>query len=430
METPTFTCLPCNFTTSLKANLVRHQNTAKHIKICECQEVVSTTVIQVVNTENKEPINSVNNQILDKVEELMKKNESLEETIKKLQKTIEMMAWNMAKESIPLITPPTPPVEEEKNEPDNEEILISIPLEPVQPFKRKLVFLKLKYEDSNETVSIFKDENDNYVDFDGNQLTILTDEKKKNKYGFPLKTVKRNNVLPEVKEEINEPVVIPVSIPNEPIQEAPKKRIRNKVVLLEEEKKEEKKESFAETEKMMRMEMELKELKAKTSENPIDYIEDTHKYMCQLVQKNKRRQIIEIDTIYGLINNYSSQHLPTNLTFNEEEGLRDRDNEYRAMVIKFLKSELTDIEEDKRPLVYYKKQLYIRKIIQTDDGLKYQWFPIELNELITILDNTIYEFYKNLNVDDPALTHFMNHRIKEEKYGKVLDAIMPLILLK
>ena len=84
METPTFTCLPCNFTTSLKANLVRHQNTAKHVKICECQEVVTKTVIEVVNTENKEPINSVNNQILDKVEELTKKNESLEETIKKL----------------------------------------------------------------------------------------------------------------------------------------------------------------------------------------------------------------------------------------------------------------------------------------------------------------------------------------------------------
>lgn len=379
METPTFTCLPCNFTTSLKANLVRHQNTAKHIKVCECQEVVSTTVIQVVNTENKEPINSVNNQILDKVEELMKKNESLEETIKKLQKTIEMMAAVVNHIALQKQTPP-PPVEEEKNEPENVVISVSIPKEPLQRVEEKMTILE-------DAIKVIKNEPDN--------------------------------------------VVIPVSIPNEPIQEAPKKRIRNKVVLIEEEeKKEEKRESFAETEKMMRMEMELKELKAKTSENPIDYIEDTHKYMCQLVQKNKRRQIIEIDTIYGLINNYSSVHLPTNLVYNEEEGLRDRENEYRAMVIKFLKSELTDIEEDKRPLVYYKKQLYIRKIIQTDDGLKYQWFPIELNELITILDNTIYEFYKKLNVDDPALTHFMNHRIKEEKISKVLDAIMPLILLK
>lgn len=379
METPTFTCLPCNFTTSLKANLVRHQNTAKHIKVCECQEVVSTTVIQVVNTENKEPINSVNNQILDKVEELMKKNESLEETIKKLQKTIEMMAAVVNHIALQKQTPP-PPIEEEKNEPENVVISVSIPKEPLQRVEEKMTILE-------DAIKVIKNEPDN--------------------------------------------VVIPVSIPNEPIQEAPKKRIRNKVVLIEEEeKKEEKRESFAETEKMMRMEMELKELKAKTSENPIDYIEDTHKYMCQLVQKNKRRQIIEIDTIYGLINNYSSAHLPTNLVYNEEDGLRDRENEYRAMVIKFLKSELTDIEEDKRPLVYYKKQLYIRKIIQTDDGLKYQWFPIELNELITIVDNTIYEFYKKLNVDDPALTHFMNHRIKEEKISKVLDAIMPLILLK
>lgn len=381
METPTFTCLPCNFTTSLKANLVRHQNTAKHIKVCECQEVVSTTVIQVVNTENKEPINSVNNQILDKVEELMKKNETLEETIKKLQKTIEMMAAVVNHIALQKMeqTPP-PPVEEEKNEPENVVISVSIPKEPLQRVEEKMTILE-------DAIKVIKNEPDN--------------------------------------------VVIPVSIPNEPIQEAPKKRIRNKVVLIEEEeKKEEKRESFAENEKMMRMEMELKELKAKTSENPIDYIEDTHKYMCQLVQKNKRRQIIEIDTIYGLINNYSTEHLPTNLVYNEEEGLRDRENEYRAMVIKFLKSELTDIEEDKRPLVYYKKQLYIRKIIQTDDGLKYQWFPIELNELITIVDNTIYEFYKKLNVDDPALTHFMNHRIKEEKISKVLDAIMPLILLK
>ena len=346
METPTFTCQPCNFTTSLKANLVRHQNTAKHIKVCECQEVISTTVIQVVNTENKEPINSVNNQILDKVEELTKKNESLEETIKKLQKTIEMMAA-VVNHIVQKQTPP-PIADVEKNELINVVIPISIPLEPLQP--------------------------------------------------------------------------------NEPI---PKKR--NKVVLLEEkkEKKEkEEKESFAEKEKMMRMEMELKELKAKTSENPIDYIEDTHKYMCQLVQKNKRRQIIEIDTIYGLINNYSSIHLPTNLIYNEEEGLPDREKEYRAMVIKFLKSELTDVDEDKRPIVYYKKQLYIRRIVETEDGLKYQWFQIELSELISMVDNIIYENYIKLQMDDPALTHFMCHKIKEDKHGKILEAIMPLILLK
>lgn len=382
METPTFTCQPCNFTTSLKANLVRHQNTAKHIKVCECQEVVSTTVIQVVNTENKEPINSVNNQILDKVEELTKKNESLEETIKKLQKTIEMMAAVVNHIAEQKMEQPPPPIADvEKNEPINVVIPVSIPKEPLHPVEEK--------------------------------MTILEDD---------IKVIK------------NEPenVVIPVSIPNEPIQETPKKRIRNKVVLLEEKKeeKEEKKESFAEKEKMLRMEMELKELKAKTSENPIDYIEDSHKYMCQLVQKNKRRQIIEIDTIYGLINNYSSLHLPTNLIYNEEEGLPDREKEYRAMVIKFLKSELTDVEEDKRPLVYYKKQLYIRQIVETEDGLKYQWFQIELSELISMVDNIIYANYIKLQTDDPALTHFMSHKIKEEKHGKVLEAIMPLILLK
>lgn len=346
METPTFTCQPCNFTTSLKANLVRHQNTAKHIKICECQEVVTKTVIEVVNTENKEPINSVNNQLLDKMEELTKKNESLEETIKKLQKTIEMMAWNMAKESISLITPPTPPIEE-KNEPIN--------------------------------------------------------------------------------------VVIPISIPLEPLHEvvAPKKRIRNKVVLLEENKEEKKEstESLIEKEKMMRMEMELKELKAKTSENPIDYIEDTHKYMCQAVQKDKRGYI-EIDTIYGLCEKYSSHHLPTNLSYNEQEGLPDCEKEYRAMFIKFLKSELTDIDENKRPIVFYKKQLYIRQIVGGEHGLIYQWVQVEINELISIVDKCINKQYVKLKTDDLALTNFMNHRIKEEKYSKVLDAIMPLILLK
>ena len=347
MESPTFTCLPCNFTTSLKANLVRHQNTAKHIKICECQEVVTKTVIEVVNTENKEPINSVNNQLLDKMEELTKKNESLEETIKKLQKTIELMAAvvnHIAEQKMEQTPSPTPEVE--KNEPEN--------------------------------------------------------------------------------------VVIPVSIPLEPLHEVvePKKK-KNKVVLIEEVKeKKESTKSIAEKEKMMRMEMELKELKAKTSENPIDYIEDTHKYMAQEVQHNKRKQILEIDTVYGLCMNYSSQYLPTNLIYNEQEGLPDCEKEYRAMVIKFLKNELLEVDENKRPIVYYKKQLYIRKIAATDDGLIYQWFPIEINELIKIVDNSIYEFYLKLKTDDPALTNFMNNKIKEEKYSKVLDAIMPLILLK
>ena len=388
METPTFTCQPCNFTTSLKANLVRHQNTAKHVKICECQEVVTKTVIEVVNTENKEPINSVNNQLLDKMEELTKKNESLEETIKKLQKTIELMAAvvnHIAEQKMEQM--PSPTLEVEKNEPINVVIPISIPLEPIDEPAMKAP-LKLKYEDSNEIVKVYGD-NGNYTDVNGNSLTVVVDEKDK------------------------------------------KKRVKNKIVLLEEEKKEEKKEeSFAEKEKMMRMEMELKELKAKTSDNPIDYIEDTHKYMAQEVQHNKRKQILEIDTVYGLCMNYSSQYLPTNLIYNEQEGLPDCEKEYRAMVIKFLKNELLEVDENKRPIVYYKKQLYIRKIAATDDGLIYQWFPIEINELIKIVDNGIYEFYLKLKTDDPALTNFMNNKIKEEKYSKVLDAIMPLILLK
>lgn len=348
METP-FICLPCNFTTTLKANLARHEKTVKHIKICKCQEVVSTTIISVVNTETKEPIYSANNQLLDSMEDLIKKNESLEETIKKLQKTIEMMAAVV-----------------------------------------------------NHIVE---------------QKMMQT-------------------LLPTLEVEKNEPVnvVIPIVSPLESVQEVvePKKK-KNKVVLIEE-KKEEKKESIessAEKEKIMRMEMEMKELKAKTTDNPIDLIEETHKYMAQEVQQNKRKKILEIDTIYGLCENISMEYLPNKTSLNHEENLPDFTNEYVNLVIKFLKNELSKVDENKRPLVYHKKQLYIRKIVSTEGDLKYQWVQSEINDFISLVVETFYMFYLKLNIDNEAMTHFMNHDIKQEKdQKKILTAIMPLILMK
>jgi len=344
METP-FTCLPCNFTTTLKANLARHEKTAKHIKICKCQEVVSTTIISVVNTETKEPINSANNQLLDTMEDLMKKNESLEETIQKLQKTIEMMAAvvnHIAKQT----PPPTPEVE--KNEPENLVIPIVIHLESVQ--------------------------------------------------------------------EVIEP-----------------KKKKNKVVLIEEKKEEEKEsiESSAEKNKIMRMEMEMKALKAKTTDNPIDLIEENHKYMAQEVQQNKRKKFLEIDTVYGLCENISMEYLPNKTSLNHEENLPDFTGEYVNLVIKFLKNELSKVDENKRPIVCHKKQLYIRKIVCPEGDLKYQWIQVELNELIQIVVESFYNFYLKSNIDNEAMTYFMSHDIKQERdQKKILNAIMPLILMK
>ena len=348
METP-FTCLPCNFTTTLKANLARHENTAKHIKICKCQEVVSTTIISVVNTETKEPIYSANNQLLDSMEDLIKKNESLEETIKKLQKTIEMMAAvvnHIAEQKI--VQTPLPNVEVEKNEPDSVVIPIVIPLESVQE--------------------------------------VVEPKKKKNKVVL----------IEEVKEEKREPI-----------------------------------ESAAEKDKIMRMEMEMKELKAKTSDDPIDLIEQKHKYMAQEVQQNKRKKILEIDTVYGLCENITKEYLPNKTSLNFEENLPDFTGEYVALVIKFLKNELSKVDENKRPIVCHKKQLYIRKIVCPEGDLKYQWIQVELNELIQIVVESFYEFYLKLNIDNEAMTHFMNHDIKQEKdQKKIFNAIMPLILIK
>ena len=53
METPSFVCAPCNFETTLRANFNRHCNTAKHIKLCECEVF---TEIKVVSKQDENSI--------------------------------------------------------------------------------------------------------------------------------------------------------------------------------------------------------------------------------------------------------------------------------------------------------------------------------------------------------------------------------------
>ena len=85
-----FKCVPCNFESNLRANFTRHTNTSKHIKICECKEVVSKVEITVNNT-NEEV--KEQHDIMDKLSFLttllLQQNEEIKELKQKINQIIE-----------------------------------------------------------------------------------------------------------------------------------------------------------------------------------------------------------------------------------------------------------------------------------------------------------------------------------------------------
>lgn len=357
METPTFTCQPCNFTTSLKANLVRHQNTAKHIKVCECQEVVSTTVIQVVNTENKEPINSVNNQILDKVEELMKKNESLEEIIKKLQKTIEMMASVVNHIALQKMEQTPPPIAEvEKNEPINVVIPISIPKEPIQeviPKKRK------------------------------NKVVLISDDVSMNEMSLELGKMK-------IEKEI-------------------------------------------ELEKM-RLEIELAKIKAKSNDkSPIDII-DENRYGCPTKMIMKRGNMDMKGTMYQFETFPVEEKDYKKLTSELEDENKQKEL-YIHLISEMLIKELTKLEENQRPIALYKGQLYAR--VYDAPNEKYNWDIINMSQIIDLFDfNIRKKFYEYGNTNNYSMQEqsqvsmIVNQTFLDKDYNKIQKNIMSYIMIK
>jgi len=373
METPTFVCSPCNFSTTLRPNYNRHCNTAKHIKTCECEVF---TEIKVVSKQDE-------NSILIKMEELMKKNESLEKTVSEMKSTID--------------------------------ILVNV-----------VNNLASSISGSNSSVQ----SNESYESHD-----ILLEQKTNEIIEPVIEPVIEplNNEVIESVIEMEKPVLMSVvaEVPEVKTEKAVRKK--NKIVLLPEDPKEVKEVKVENKEEQLRiqlLELQLKEMKGKLSEKPEDIIEESHKYMNHEVKKNKRKKILEIDTIYGLCENISLEYLPDK---NDEEPDFNIDytDEYINLIIKFLKSELSNLDEDKRPIVYYKKQLYIRKIIDVDGKLTYQWCQIEINEFINIMVNTFYEFYSNLDNKNETMTYFMNHSIKKNKDCKhIIDQIMPYILMK
>ena len=358
METPTFTCLPCNFTTSLKANLVRHQNTAKHIKICECQEVVTKTVIEVVNTENKEPINSVNNQLLDKMEELTKKNESLEEIIKRMTNTIETLVIAINDLASQKQTPP-PTVEEEKNESINVVIPVSIPLEPLQP---------VAYEAPKKKK---------------NKISLINNDMSMNEMSLELEKMK-------IEKE-------------------------------------------AELEKM-RMEIELAKIKAKSQEKtPIDII-DENRYGCPPKMIRIRGNLNMKGTMWEFETFPVEEKEYKKLT-PEVEDVHKQKELYVHLISDTIIKELSRLEENQRPIAFYKGQLYGR--MYDAEKEKYLWTMISISDIVEMFDLNIrkkfFEYGKTNNYskeEQSQVSCIVNQTFLDKDYNKIQKNIMSYIMIK
>jgi uncharacterized protein YoxC len=359
METPSFVCAPCNFETTLRANFNRHCNTAKHIKLCECEVF---TEIKVVSKQDE-------NSILIKMEELMKKNEILEQSVKQMKSTID--------------------------------ILVGV----VNNLASSISGSERSDSVSSETISdiVFECENE-----------IIE----------PL--------------EIIEPVVVPVI---EPVQilkndtDKPVIRKKNKVALLPEEPKEIKVvENKEEQLRIQRLELELKEMKGKHSEKPEDIIESRRKYMETVPSlQEKRGFLMDKDCIWDIYRNINKSYLKIK-THYDFENPPDYTDEYTSMISHYLKTELMNTEENKRSVVFYKNELYVRKPTVNDDNEPcYKWFLTEVKEFIDEVDLIMRNFNSTLEYShdtEVAMTYFMNTTIGEKQYKKIMNTIMPYILMK
>ena len=370
METPSFVCSPCNFSTTLKPNFTRHCNTQKHIKICECEVF---TEIKVVSKQDE-------NSILIKMEELMKKNETLEKTMNEMKSTIDIL--------VNVINNLASSVSGSERSERTESV-------------------------SSETSFVFENE-------------IIE----------PIETIDPlvKPVLESFKSVESEPENVPIIEKNEP--EKPVIRKKNKIALLPaEEKKEEKKENKEEQLRIQRLELELKEMKGKHSEKPEDIIEARHKFMETVPNTltNRRGNPKAIDCIWDIYNNMSKEYLimKTSLDF---DNMPDHTEEYTTMIINYLKKELQKKEEGKRPIVYYKGELYIRVICEDEDcNIVYKWKQTEMKKFIEQVENIMGCFNELLEYShdtEVAMRYFMNTVTKEKQHEKIKKAIMPYILMK
>ena len=114
----------------------------------------------------------------------------------------------------------------------------------------------------------------------------------------------------------------------------------------------------------------------------------------------------------------------------------DYTEEQTSAIIKFLKNELMKKDDNKRPIVFYKNELYVRNVINLTI---YAW---ELMEIPDFIKSVINEFW--MYFDENMKEHMteesmigtstfyaeMEKNITEKEQKKIMKAIMPYILMK